>query len=230
MLSSIAIVPSPPVLVPELTGGGAAEFAALRAAVRSAAQNLPSRWLAVGVAETAGTVAAESVGTFAGYGRDVEVRLAPAAASGATVTELPLCALITGWIRGQVAATATAQVQCLASAMPGDEAAAAGRELRARLDADPEPVGVLIVADGVQTLTPGAPGGYDPDSAAVQQLLDAALSEGDTAVLATLPESVVGRAAFAALAGLAGAGPDRVHPYYRDAPLGVGYFVGSWWP
>lgn len=230
MLSSIAIVPSAPVLVPELSGGSAAEFAELRAAVRRAVEALPSRWQAIGVAATAGTVAAESVGTFAGYGRDVQVRLAPQHGPAAPVAELPLAALITGWIRGHTDPAAVATVRCLPADLPNADAEAAGRELRARLDAVAEAVGVLVVADGLRTLTPGAPGGYDPDSVAVQKLLDTALAGGDTAALAALPDSVVDRAAFAALAGLAGAGPHRVQQYYRGAPLGVGYFAGTWWP
>ena len=33
----------------------------------------------------------------------------------------------------------------------------------------PDPVGVLVVADGANTLTERAPGGYDPDAADAQR-------------------------------------------------------------
>ena len=45
-----------------------------------------------------------------------------------------------------------------------DAALARGRRLRAEIDDAADPVGVLVVADGAHTLTPPAPGGYDPDS------------------------------------------------------------------
>ncbi len=49
MLSAIAIIPSAPVMVPELAGAAAAELADLREAVFAAAASLPTRWIAVGV-------------------------------------------------------------------------------------------------------------------------------------------------------------------------------------
>jgi hypothetical protein len=91
-------------------------------------------------------------------------------------------------------------------------------------------VGVLVVADGAHTLTPGAPGGHDPSSVAVQADLDDALTVGDVAALAELPDSVTGRVAWWALAGLVGAGPRSAKELYRGAPFGVGYFVGVWLP
>ena len=227
MLSSVAIIPSTPVLVPELVGAAAGEFEPLRAAVLAAAATLPPRWLAVGVGETA-VYRPERRGTFAGYGADVTVALGPG--DPAAVTELPLCALITGWVRARVAPGGRAEVRCWPAGTPEADARAAGAALRAELDDDPEPVGVLIVADGLTTLTPSAPGGHLPESVADQGRLDAALAGGDAAALAGLPEAVVGRAGFAVLAGLVGPGPHPAREYYRGAPLGVGYFVGTWRP
>ncbi|HVR00397.1 MAG TPA: hypothetical protein VMS16_16595, partial [Mycobacterium sp.] len=80
MLSAIAIIPSPPVLVPELAGAAAAEVADLRDAVIAAAAPLPARWITVGVGRSDQLIGADSVGTFAGYGADVVVRLSPQAA------------------------------------------------------------------------------------------------------------------------------------------------------
>jgi hypothetical protein len=102
-----------------------------------------------------------------------------------------------------------------------------GRSLRAELDADSDPVGVLIVADGCHTLTPSAPGGYEPADVAVQNDLDDALAGGNPTALAQLPAAVVGRAAFGVLAGLEPA-PRTATELYRGAPYGVGYFAGVW--
>lgn len=216
----IAIVPSAPVMVPELGRDPDPQLGQLTAAVRAAAATLPTRWVALGVGPRRTTVPTDAVGTFAGYGADLSVRLAPHA--GGAVADLPLCALITGWLREQVNPAATAEVRVLPDDLTAEQALAAGRELRAGLDG----AGVLVVADGAVTLTPAAPGGFDPDSVAVQQLWDDALAAGDVAALARL-DGVLGRVVYQALAGLAG--PDAAATeLYRGAPYGVGYFVGTW--
>lgn len=231
MLTSIALVPSAPVLVPELASGAAAELTALSAAVRAAAGELPRRWVAVGSGPADDVIGPGAVGTFGGYGADVRVALSPGAT--AAPVRLPLCALIAGWLRGQVDPAADVEVRVFADALDADTALARGRALRAELDESPEPVGVLVVADGANTLTPAAPGGHDPDSPPRQEVLDDALAAGDLAALAGLlphPEGPVGRVAYQVLAGLAAPAPIESRELFRDAPYGVGYFVGVWTP
>ncbi|KUI11838.1 hypothetical protein AU193_15455 [Mycobacterium sp. GA-1285] len=228
MLSAIAIVPSAPVMVPELAGGAAPELADLRDAVFAAVAGLPPRWVAVGVGRSDRVVAPQHAGTFAGYGVDVRVALS-AGVDGDPVA-LPLCALITGWLRGAARADASAEVRVYAVGHDVDAALAHGGRLRAEIDEAGEPVGVLVVADGFTTLTPAAPGGFDPDTIAVQAALDDALAGGDTAPLTRLPEAVVGRVAYQVLAGLVGPGPRSAKELYRGAPYGVGYFTGLWQP
>jgi hypothetical protein len=227
MLSAIAIVPSAPVMVPELAASAAAELADLREAAFSAAASLPRRWLAVGVGSADSVVGAEQVGTFAGYG--VDLRVALSSSAGDAPGELPLCALITGWLRGVVDGDARAEVRVYSGDHASDAALARGRALRAEIDDAPDPVGVLVVADGMHTLTPPAPGGYDPDSVPVQAALDEALAGGDASALARLPDTVVGRVAYQVLAGLEPA-PRSTKELYRGAPYGVGYFAGVWFP
>ena len=158
---------------------------------------------------------------------DLRVALSPGA--GDAPGELPLCALITGWVRGQVDPQARAEVRVYSDDHGLDAALDRGRRLRAEIDEAADPVGVLVVADGAHTLTPPAPGGYDPDSIAVQATLDDALAGGDAAALARLPHTVVGRVAYQVLAGLTGA-PRSAKELYRGAPYGVGYFAGVWYP
>jgi hypothetical protein len=228
VLSAIAIVPSAPVLVPELAGAAAAEVAELRAAVVAAAASLPPRWVAVGVGLADGVFGPESLGTFAGFGADVRVRLSPGH-TGQPV-ELPLCALFTGWVRGQAQPDARAEVRVYSADLHTDAAQARGRQLRAEIDRVAEPIGVLVVADGATTLTAGAPGGYRPDDIEVQLALDDALTSGDVAALSRLPGQVVGRVAFQVLAGLVEPAPRSAKELLRAAPYGVGYFVGVWQP
>ena len=89
---------------------------------------------------------------------------------------------------------------------------------------------MLVVADGAHTLTPPAPGGYDPDSIVLQAALDDALAGGDTAALTRLPHTIVGRVAYQVLAGLTGPAPRSAKELYRGSPYGVGYFAGVWHP
>jgi aromatic ring-opening dioxygenase LigB subunit len=147
----------------------------------------------------------------------------------AALTELPLCALIAAWARGQAKPEALAEVRVYAEDLDVDAALAHGRRLRAEIDEAVDPIGVLVVADGAHTLVPSAPGGYHPDSIPMQATLDDALAAGDAAALARLPEAIVGRVAYQVLAGLVGS-PRSAKQLYRGAPYGVGYFVGTWNP
>ena len=228
MLAAIALIPSAPVLVPELAGAAAAEVADLRAAVFAAAAVLPARWIAVGAGPQDANIGPQAIGTFAGYGVDVQVGLSPAATG--PIGELPLCALMAGWVRAQVAPQALVEVCAYRAGHDPDTAVACGRALRAEIDAATEPVGVLVVADGCNTLTAAAPGGFDPDAATVQDALDDALAAGDVAALADLPSGVVGRVGYQVLAGLADGQAFTADQLYRGAPYGVGYFAGTWRP
>lgn len=229
MLSAVALVPSAPVMIAELAGAAATETADLRAAAVSAARSLPSRWVGVGVASEDAVVSADAVGTFAGYGVDLPVALSAAALAGPP-TRLPLCVLVTAWLRGAAGPAASAEVRTYREDHPAQAAVALGRRLRADIDAFDEPTGVLVVADGANTLTPAAPRGYDPDALAGQQALDDALAAGDAAALVGLCESAVGRVAYQVLAGLVAPAPRSAAELYRGAPYGVGYFVGRWTP
>jgi hypothetical protein len=222
VLSAIAIVPSAPVIVPELAAGAAAELTDLREAVFTAAAALPARWIAIGVGPSDAVVKPPRTGTFAGYGVDVQVALS--AGEFDAPTQLPLCALVAGWLRGRVNPEATTEVRVYA-----DAGVDRGAQLRTEIDEAHDAIGVLVVADGANTLTQPAPGGYDPDSIPVQAALDDALAAGDAAALARLPESIVGRAAYRVLAGLEPQ-PRSVKELYRGAPYGVGYFAGVWLP
>jgi hypothetical protein len=234
VLSAIAIVPSAPVLVPELGGAASAELADLSAAVLAAATLLPPRWIAVGTGgadEVMGPNGPNSMGTFAGFGAELRVGLSPQAGeSGQSPVEFPLCALLAGWVRGRAQPQASAQVRVYRSDHDADTALARGRRLRAEIDQAPDPIGVLIVADGANTLTERAPGGYDPGAADAQLALDDALASGDVAALTRLPGQILGRVAFQVLAGLTEPGPRTAKELYRGAPYGVGYFAGVWQP
>lgn len=231
-MSAIAIVPCAPVLVPELTGAAATEVADLAAAVVTAAAVLPGRWVAVGTGLVDAVVSPDNAGTFAGFGVDVPVRLAPEPVGRRPPEsrDLPLCGLIAAWVRGQVRPESSVDVRVFAADQELGAALARGRALRAEIEAQADPIGVLVVADGSNTLTARAPGGYDPEGAGAQQILDDALAGGDVTTLSRLPRRILARVAFAVLAGLAEPGPRSAKELYRGAPYGVGYFAGVWQP
>ena len=71
-------------MVPELAGAPTAEeLAGLREAVFTAAAPLPTRWIAVGAGPTDAMVGPDQAGTFAGYGVDLPISLAPGSRRGA---------------------------------------------------------------------------------------------------------------------------------------------------
>jgi hypothetical protein len=228
VLNVIALVPSAPVMVPELATGATSELQDLSVAVSAAAAELPDRWFVVGIGVADNVIGPGAVGTFGGYGVDVRVGLSPAASG--EPRPLPLCALVAGWVRTRFAPAASAEVWVYAADHDVDAALARGRALRAEVDAISEPVGVLVVADGANTLIASAPGGYDPESVAVQAALDDALTAGETEALTRLPDAIVGRVAYQVLAGLIGPSPSSARELYRGAPYGVGYSVDVWTP
>ena len=125
---------------------------------------------------------------------------------------MPLCALIGGWIRAQAQPDAHAQVRVYAESHDAGAAVELGRRLRREIDRSSEPAGVLVVADGANTLTPAAPGGYQPADVEVQDALDDALAGGDVSALdpAARAGRRTGRVRRAGRAGRA------------DAPVGQG--------
>lgn len=229
MLTAIAIVPSAPVMVPQLAASAAAETSDLRNAAFAAVARLPKRWIAVGAAPLGSIHGPDTAGTFGGYGVDIRVGLSEGSVGDEPVP-LPLSVLVAAWLRGQAHPQATVEAHVYRAELDVGEAVAAGATLRATLDAADDAFGVLVVADGANTLTPSAPGGYRPETVPVQAALDDALTAGDAAALARVSGDVVGRVALHVLAGLVGTGPRRTEELYRGAPFGVGYYVGVWTP
>ena len=110
-----------------------------------------------------------------------------------------------------------------------DECAALGRDL-----ADGPDAVLLVVADGIATLTEKAPGHLHPDAAPFAAELSRALAEGDAAALAALDPTTCdalwmrGRPALQVLAAAAeGLAGELVE---EDAPFGVQYLLTRWGP
>jgi hypothetical protein len=238
----VAVVPHPPLLVPEVAAGAATETAPLRAACLMAAGALAQRcprWVAVAVVDPA--AATGVAGSFAGYGSAVEVALIPDAAPADRV-ELPLPLLIAAWLRGQVgAAHVTVAVSPVAPGSSTAQCRRIGTELGQRLRRNGDPVGLLVLGDGAATHTLRAPGYLDTRAhrldAAVAEALATANPDALLDLDATLASEllVAGREAWqvGASAAQSLAPAYRGQLLYSAAPYGVAYHVALWdavWP
>ncbi len=231
----MALVPSPPLLIPELTGAGAEETVPLRSAALQAAGLLGEgarRWMALGADHHTGSISSRSRGTFGGFGVDVAVSLSPA--SDVANSALPLPVLIAGWLRQNAAPHATAEMTLVGADTSALSCAELGRRIRWAMDDDTEDWGLLVVGDGATTLTEKAPGSFDDRAEAVQNRIDDALAAADVDSLAELDRDlcaalgVGGWPAWQTLVGVVGDDRFDARTLYRGAPFGVGYFVGTW--
>jgi hypothetical protein len=238
----VAVLPEPPLLVPQLATGAAVETAELRAACLAAAGRLgrtARSWVAVG-ADPGGrrTVGPQARGSFVGFGVDVVVGLdtTGAAPAGPVDSLLPLPLLIAGWVAGRAGARVRIRGELVAPDEPAPACAELGARLAAELAATDEPVGLLVVGDGAATRTERAPGHLDERAAPFDAAVAAALRGADPAALAALDPAlgaelmVAGRAPWQVLAGAAEPGRWRGELLHSSAPFGVAYHVAVWTP
>jgi hypothetical protein len=244
----VAVVPAPPLMVPQLAAGRAAETERMRAASVAAAAQLGAvadRWLVLG-ADPGGrrSVRQPLRGTFNGFGVDVPVALTPEPESmaGAPTEDLPLPLLIAGWLRGQAAPGVVARAELVPPDLATEQCRRVGASLAAELDGQSDAVGLLVVGDGANTHTEKAPGYLDRRAGPFDAAVADALANADPAGLLALDAALaaelnaVGRAPWQVLAGLlmaepGGTGLDghwRGELTYSDAPYGVCYHVAVW--
>lgn len=230
MILRAAVVPHPPLLVPELVAGTDADVTAVRDATLAVAARLTSvapRWVAVG-AGPAGVLGPDAVGTFLGFGVDVVVRLGAdgIGASGTPDAAMPLPALVAGWLRQHTGAT-----EVTVHLVPPDLPAEDCRVLGARLAAGDEPVGLLVVGDGSHRHGDRAPGRPDDRAGPFDNAVHVALAAADPEALLALDEEVAaelgaaGRAPWQVLAGALGASRWTCADPTLLAPFGVAYHL-----
>lgn len=240
VLTMVAVLPEPPLLVPELATGASAGVRQLRAAVADAATRLAGaarRWIAVG-SDPGGrrTVGPHARGSFRGFGVGVEVTLGPTSGGGSDPC-LPLPLLIAGWAAAGTGEVVSVRGELLPPHAPGPDCAALGAALAAECASDPEPVGLLVIGDGAAVGV-----GRDPrfvrlrdTAAAFDDTVVAALAAADVDALAGLDAGLAeslyatGRAPWQVLAEVTGPGW-RGELLYSAAPHGATYHVAVWTP
>lgn len=232
MIVSVAVCPSPPLLVPEVAAGAAAELDGLRAACDQALQ----RVLAAGVdlvvllgggPETLAVGEGDS-GSMAGYGVALTVPLGARTCGGAPV--LPLSLTVGAWLLARTGWTGPVQGLAVAADTPSADCARPAGELRAL----PGRVGLVVLADASARRTPKAPGAWHPAAERHDADLAAALAGPDPGALSRLDEGLAaevwsaGRAPLAVLGHAAAGVAWRAELLHDEAPYGVGYLVAAW--
>ncbi|WP_182874775.1 class III extradiol dioxygenase subunit B-like domain-containing protein [Microbispora sp. H10670] len=233
MLVAAAVCPHPPLLVPQVAGGAAAELDRLRAACAEAVRSLveagPDVLVVTGGDGSPASFPGDAAGSLRPWGPDV--RVGPA--GGEPV--LPLSLTIGRWLLENAAGAPEGRLplrfEAVAADAPTAECAALGR----RLADSAGRVALLVMGDGSARRVEKSPGYVHPDAVPYDDLLAAALGAGDSGALLALDPAraaelwVAGRAAFQVLAGAAhGAPPPAAELLREDAPYGVGYFVARW--
>ncbi|MEV4944678.1 class III extradiol dioxygenase subunit B-like domain-containing protein [Streptomyces sp. NPDC053755] len=237
MLVAAAVCPSPPLLVPEVAAGAAHEMDAARAACADAvgvlAASRPDRLYVVGPAgeEGQGTYPAGSVGSFAGFGVDLSVRLGAGPGAGVDRPPLPVSLAVAAWLLERTG-WGGAPVEGLGvdERLEAARCAATGRELAATADR----VALLVMGDGSACRSVKAPGYLDERAAGFDAEAARALGSADRDALLALDEGLAfelkaaGRASWQVLAGAAEGASPAGRLLFEDAPYGVGYIAAVW--
>jgi hypothetical protein len=231
MLVAAAVCPCPPLLVPEVASGAAAELDGLRAACAEAVDELlaaePQLLVLVGDGPEAQVWTEGGAGSFHRYGVELAVRLPSGGAAG---PELSPALTVGAWLLER-SGTGLPTHAC---AVPADTSVERLLGLGEGLAGLADRVGLLVLGDGSACRTVKAPGYLDERAEPFDAELARALGAADIDALAGLDAElcrqlqVEGRAPWQVLAGAArGAGLGGTLRY-AQAPYGVGYFVASW--
>ncbi|WP_327264791.1 class III extradiol dioxygenase subunit B-like domain-containing protein [Streptomyces sp. NBC_01232] len=234
MLVAAAVCPAPPLLVPEVAAGAAAELGDARTACSDAlavlAASRPDLLVVVGAAghDHRGAYPQGARGSFRGFGVASDVQLGEGE-EGPRL--LPPSLAVGAWLLGH-ARWGAAPVEGLGVEEPLDTARCleTGRELGARHDR----VALLVMGDGSARRTLKAPGYLDERAAAFDEAAARALGAADVAALTAIDAGLAaelqaaGRAPWQVLAGAAEGAELEGRLLYEDAPYGVGYFVATW--
>lgn len=184
----------------------------------AAAGRLGPVWTAVGVHPVAQVIGPDAAGSFRGYGVDERVRLS----ANSTPRQLPLPALVAGWLREQAGAESVEVRLFPADADPAD-CARWGTELTGD---------VLVLGDGSNRHGAAAPGSEDVRAPAFDDAIAKALAKADTQALLDLDPVLAGELGVGGRVPwqvLAGAGGDwHAEVLYSAAPFGVAYHVAVW--
>lgn len=236
MLVAAAVCPCPPLLIPEVAAGAAAELDAARAACTEALGTLaaarPGRLVVVGPVDGSGseTYPEGARGSFRGFGVDLDVRLGRDAGTHRE-QRLPYSLAVAAWLLERAGwSAAPVEGLVVGDRVAPERCARIGRDIGAR----PERVALLVMGDASACRTLKAPAYLDERAAPFDEEAARALGSADLAALAMLDTVLArelkasGRAPWQVLAGAAEGADLGGSLLYEDAPYGVGYIVAGW--
>ena len=223
--------PHPPLLVPAVAAGAAAELADLRRACAEAIDTLlgaePDLVCVIGSGATERWYGDGDSGTLRPYGVALDV---PLAGRPSRSPALPLSLTIGSWLVQQSRWSGPRT----ALAVPAGTSDASLDRLSAEVTDAAGSVALLVMGDGTARRSVRAPGYLDPRAAAFDDAVIAALADADTDRLARL-DPQLGAELLAAgttpwrFLGRAGSGAQWAGSVlYADAPYGVTYCAAAW--
>lgn len=224
---SAAVCPHPPLLVPAVASGAAAELDVLRAACLAAIDQLveADALVIVGSGPTTGAqYDASAGGSFGPYG-------APSVRVGSGDAVLPLSLTMGSWLVSQSKAAGLPRTLLTVAT---DESVEGCLALGQELAAGNERIALLVMGDGSARRSEHSPVHLHPRAEIFDSTVAAALELADTTTLAALdPEladelKAAGRAPWQVLAGATASATFTGNLLYHAAPYGVGYFVAAW--
>jgi hypothetical protein len=248
-----AVLPHPPLLVPELAGGAAAELDPLRAACRAALSAVLAAadvTVVVGDGPVWGVPEPAAAGSFHAYGAGVEVTLPalvdrdlPGLPPPARLAQLPLSLAVAAHL---LAGLDPPPARLAAVTVPGSLGPGAAAAIGRSLDGGGPGgrVGLVVMGDLSACRTERAPGAFREEAAGFDGSVAEAFRSGHPERLLDLDPVqaadllVAGRVPLQVLAGAFVGDPARRAPVpdggdppvrgrvlYDDAPYGVGYLV-----
>lgn len=237
VLVAAALCPHPPLLVPQLAAGAAAELDGLRAACDAAVASVLAAdadlLVVVGDAPVISSFPAGAWGSLAPYGVDIPLTQ-PRSCNGGSDGELatlPLSLTIARWLLDrQVMAPDDELLFGVSADADAAECASLGVELTGRAPR----VAMLVMGDASARRSLEGPGYLDERAAPYDEEVARALADADTAALLALDPAlsaellVAGRAAWQVMAGAAESGTWSAAVTYDQAPYGVTYLVATW--
>ncbi|WP_069817259.1 class III extradiol dioxygenase subunit B-like domain-containing protein [Streptomyces sp. TP-A0874] len=237
MLVAAAVCPCPPLLVPQVAAGAAAEVEPLRAACSDALAVVtaarPDRLVVLGPAEQPGISRHPqgAAGSFREFGVDLEVRLGEAAGERPAEDGLPASLAVAAWLLEHTGwAAAPVEGLGIDTSLSAERCAEAGAETASPADR----VALLVMGDGSACRSVKAPGYLDERAADFDAEAARALGGADPAGLLALDTGLaqelgaVGRAPWQVLAGAGEGAALSGELLYDEAPYGVGYLVAAW--
>ena len=237
-----AVLPHPPLLVPELAGAAVAELDPLRAACRQALSRIiaaADAIVVVGDGPAWGVPEPSARGSFRPYGAEVEVTLPPLPTldlpglpAPARLPGLPLSLAVAAHLLTDHDPLPERLFAATVPASLGPGAAAAIGQVLVRAGAPDEPVGLVVMGDLSACRSEEAPGALRPGAATFDASVAEALRTGEPERLLDLDPAeaadllVAGRVPLQVLAGAFQDRPvARGEVLYEAAPYGVGYLV-----